>query len=204
MKPQENEMEFRSARVRRPQAVLPAMVLAVLVAACTVPGKPVLQHAASMQGLQQLEAGTATLSCGTDCADAWRRGLPELDALQGSGRWTQLGLRVLQIDRREDLGYFYLGRAAEGLGLRTAALRYYRQAADLAAGPDAGARCGATAERCSGVTLPADALARIQAVGAARGATDRRRRAGPRAPGPPHPDAPDAPDAWIDPPPVSP
>jgi hypothetical protein len=45
-----------------------------------------------------------------------------LDAI---GRWQDLALLVAQVGYMNDLGYYYLGHAAENLGYWQAAQRYY-------------------------------------------------------------------------------
>lgn len=75
--------------------------------------------------------------------DNWRRGMARLecDGLACSGRlgfhrkkmkndfeqrrWVELAAKVLAVGFPSDLTYFYLGRAAEGMGFSDAALAYY-------------------------------------------------------------------------------
>jgi hypothetical protein len=181
-------MQDNTPRAPRRRA-LPCLVLLAGLAACaTTPPAP---QAAGDQGLDAFAAGDAALSCGAACAGAWRQQEPALRGLYDAAAWRELAKGVIRLNYRQDLGYFYLGRAAEGLGLRSAALGYYRAATALATGPDASARCSATAARCDGLSLLTESLLRIQAVSAPRGsARAARARAA-------------EPAGWVDPPPVA-
>ena len=68
--------------------------------------------------------------------------------------WRDLAVSVLQVGYENDLGYFMLGEAARGLGLKDAARNYYRRALD------AGARYGC-GEGCEGFDVPKLAQARL-------------------------------------------
>jgi hypothetical protein len=70
----------------------------------------------------------------------------------------------MHIGFQEDLAYFYLGRAAEGLGAYGASLKYYRMAGRLATGPDPTLRCHGSTDLCDGLRLPADIYPRIRLV----------------------------------------
>jgi hypothetical protein len=180
-------------------ALLSAGLLTVL-SACAPTGSPASLKASAVQSFEQFEGGEAALSCRASCANAWDRSQSELFGLYEAGDWQNLALRVLQINHRQDLGYFYLGRAAEGLRRRLAALAYYRAATDLATGPDPTAKCNASGSRCNGLNLLNEALLRIQIVSAPRGSAVQARNAG-RNPGSSRPNAS---TPWVDPPPVTP
>jgi hypothetical protein len=202
------------------RACLAAGLLAFLAACATGVQGP--RHETDEQVLEQLQDGKAVLDCTEACADAWRRDRSDLMARYSAGDWRELAALVIQTDYRQDLAYFYLGRAAEGLGANSAALEYYRTAESLATGTIEGAKCAATPEGCNGLSLLTEVLLRIQVVEAARNqsfaATHRQqhRRPNPGQPESAQPEtaqpapaqpagAPAQPpaDNWIDPPPAS-
>jgi len=77
--------------------------------------------------------------------------------------WEELAVTVLQIGYQNDLSYFYLGRAAEGMKGYDAALKYYRISGALATGPSSRHRCYSV-ETCDGFRFPQDLGPRIAAV----------------------------------------
>jgi hypothetical protein len=177
----------------------------VLLSTCLLTGLSACAPRAQIQASNsrdygEFEAGASTLTCGVTCFDAWRSSQPELFVLYQAGEWQRLWFRVLQIGYRQDLGYFYLGRAAEGLGQRSAALAYYRAAVDLASGSDPSAKCIVSTTACDGLNLLTEALQRIQIVRTPRGSAVQARRAA-RSPGPTRPDTS---SSWVDPPPIAP
>jgi tetratricopeptide (TPR) repeat protein len=109
----------------------------------------------------EVRSGQVALGCQSACQSTWQAEQPALHALYLRGAWNALATRVMQIDYTQDLAYYYLGRAAEGLGANEAALKYYRKAADLAAMP--GFQCR-FAGGCEGVDLPRDAYSRLRLV----------------------------------------
>ncbi len=182
-------------------ALLSAGLLAGL-SACASTGAPTPTALPVSAGpdLAQFEAGQADLSCGVACANTWQSSQSDLSSLYQSADWRSLAQRVLQINYRQDLGYFYLGRAAEALRRRAAALAYYRTAADLARGSDNSTKCIASATRCNGINLLDETLLRIQIVSTPRRAVAQARNTG-RTAVRSRPDA--SSSAWVDPPPVT-
>jgi hypothetical protein len=179
-----------------------AASLAGFLAACATVAPPPLQETDD-QALQQLRTGQAALDCTQACAGAWRHNRADLTARYNQGDWRDLALLVMQIDYRQDLGYFYLGRAAEGLGETSAALDYYKTAEALATGTDEKAKCAASSGDCNGLNLLSEVLTRTQIATAER---HRRAWAARGRPGSAEPAAASgqAPaGAWINPPPVS-
>lgn len=63
----------------------------------------------------------------------------DLSALNKASNWTALAHEVLDNDMVLDLNYFYLGRAAQGMGLSTAAKSYFTKALRLS--EDASTAC---------------------------------------------------------------
>ena len=115
------------------------------------------------QMLSDLRAGRANLDCWFACAATWGGDLSELNVRYTTEDWTHLATLVMQIGFQEDLAYFYLGRAAEGLGAPEAAVRYYRIAGALATGSESRYKCnGAGLNLCNGLSFPSDLYPRIQ------------------------------------------
>jgi hypothetical protein len=176
----------------------PTVCLLAFLAACTPPAAPppvstdtpgITDH----EALEQLRTGKVALDCGAPCASKWQATLPELQAHYNAGEWRDLALTVIRINYPQDLAYFYLGRAAEGLGARSSALTYYGTARSLATGTENNAKCAASQAGCNGLSLLTETLTRMQIVEEVR----RGSRRTSHAVGQP------APDSWVDPEPAS-
>lgn len=85
--------------------------------------------------------------------------------------WAELSKIVIQSDAGDDIGYYYLGRAAEGLGHPDAAREYYRLSIDASLSQKFPTQCtlvrGASylGPQCHGLILPRDARSRLAALG---------------------------------------
>ena len=127
-----------------------------------------------------LRSGRALLSCREPCLAEWQRVEPEAAKFDAAARWTDLAVLVLQAGYQDDLTLYYLGRAAEGLGLPGAAASYYRQSARFSGTSNS---CQNMSRLCGGVVLPSAALLREAAI---TSELDRRlyprRRPEPRTP----------------------
>ena len=100
--------------------------------------------------------GDVRLRCGPSCAFAWGSNRAQLSALYQAQLWKDLALKVSDVNFEADLSYFYLGKAAEGLGFNSAANIYYRLSNAT--------RYKCPESQCSGIVLPKEAnagLARI-------------------------------------------
>ena len=105
--------------------------------------------------VRRLQAGEPALECGLPCRDAWRANRATALVLNEGRQWRELAVLVMQIGYMNDLTYYYLGRAAEGLGFWDAANTYYRISVRLTS---AGLTCGAeSAGYCNGQVFPAAA-----------------------------------------------
>jgi hypothetical protein len=95
------------------------------------------------------------LECGAPCHDAWRTNRSTALVMNEARQWRDLAILVMQIGYINDLTYYYLGRAAEGLGFGDAAKTYYQTSLRLTS---AGITCMADgAEYCNGQVFPAAA-----------------------------------------------
>ncbi len=93
---------------------------------------------------------------------AFFRRKDKLRAYHEGRAWEILAREVLEVGYARDISWYYLGAAAEGLGL-PAAGEYYRRAAELARFKET--RCKSLlADLCNGIDLPRQAeqaLARL-------------------------------------------
>ncbi|WP_028219349.1 tetratricopeptide repeat protein [Paraburkholderia oxyphila] len=78
-----------------------------------------------------LKAGNLTLDCTVNCMLTWNKQVAALQALDMAEQWDDLATRVVQIGYRQDLAYYYLGQAAQGLSYHDAAIKYYKEALTL-------------------------------------------------------------------------
>jgi hypothetical protein len=178
-----------------------------LLAACATNG-PAPPRETDEQALEQLRTGSAALDCDQSCSAAWRRNRPEMMVHFEANEWRELALLVIQTDYRQDLAYYYLGRAAEAYGESKAAAVYYKTAEALARGTVDSAKCAATPGGCDGLALLTEVLTHLQIVDGHRSRDVRPVRR--RQNSPPASVAPSAAPAqaptggWVDPPPATP
>jgi len=111
--------------------------------------------------LAQLRAGRPLLTCHEPCLEAWRRAQPQAAQLDAGAHWQDLAMLLRRTGYQDDLALYYLGRAAEGLGAREAAARYYRQSAQVSGTSNS---CQSLSRLCGGVTLPRAATLRVAAI----------------------------------------
>lgn len=121
------------------------------------------------QTLSALRSGTINLNCGAACAWGWVNERARMRAFDAAGDWESLALRVAQVGYQKDLAYYYLGRAAEGLGYREAALAYYGDSYTLATGTQPGPQCRQVAGDCMGVDLLAVLPVKLKLAAAVAG-----------------------------------
>jgi predicted Zn-dependent protease len=82
---------------------------------------------------ERFKAGDAVLDCGGECALGFFGKQKELRKHHDESDWRQLATKVLKTRYKIDLAYFYLGKAAEGLGFTDAAKAYFSKAIELSA-----------------------------------------------------------------------
>jgi hypothetical protein len=116
--------------------------------------------------------GDVVLDCQLQCELTWFDIRPRLAVLHDLEKWRELADEVIRLGYLNDLAYYYLGRAAEGLRHYDAALKYYRASAGVnkAPGLTGAGRCNSRGQgACNGLNLPADLQPRIVAVEKALG-----------------------------------
>lgn len=142
--------------------LLALVVLAAAVGGCVTKqdnSMPVIRVDGSL--VESVRSGKATLGCGTEqCERTWNARRRFAAEYVRQMRWAELAATVLAADYASDLTYFYLARAAEGLGAPRAALSYYNQARQQANGPRT---CQRTAS-CDGIDVAAQAAAAATAI----------------------------------------
>ena len=182
--------------------------LAFMLTACSAK-VPTMTPELQAQLIDSMRNGQAVLDCNLACAGTWGASLQELQLRYATQDWTGLGTLVMQIGFQNDLAYYYLGRASEGLGADAAALRYYQIAGAIATAPGVGHKCNSAYNLCNGLRFPQALFPRIQTVSA-----NLQRQQQPQQPPPlrtatrsaPQPVAAPARAAdenWITPPPVT-
>jgi hypothetical protein len=125
--------------------------------------------------MADLQAGRMTLDCGVRCRVAWQAAVNEVQEDAMAQHWQDVTLQVMRVGYGNDLAYYYLGQAAEGLGYQTAALAYFNQALAITNGSEGLMKCAAGepsgTDTCKGINVPAAApmqIAQIQAAIAAQ------------------------------------
>jgi hypothetical protein len=115
--------------------------------------------------MQRFQSGEASLACTSlPCQFAWVGQRPNALQLYNSERWNELAGLVLRTGYRNDLTYYYLGRAAEGLNFLPAAQNYYRTSEQLT---DSSLGCARGNNSCDGFVFPEAAETRLRSVEAA-------------------------------------
>lgn len=108
--------------------------------------------------LEAFKRGEAVLHC-EDCGLAFSRRLDRLRTYYAGRAWEALAREVLEVGYVQDISWYYLGAAAEGLGLPAAA-EYYRRAAELARFRETHCQ-GLFTDLCNGIDLPRQAEAAL-------------------------------------------
>lgn len=132
------------------------------LAACANQIKPNVSDATLVQNLQD---GDALLNCEIECELTWLAQRPKALMLHNTAHWRELALLVMRVGYRSDLTYYYLGRAADGLGYLHSAERYYHEGERLS-GSDLACAKGALST-CDGFVFPEDIEPLLKGVQAA-------------------------------------
>lgn len=137
------------------------------------PGGDPASHAAPPAALRPLtlispayerfRGGDAVLEC-ENCALGFSNHTDKFKSLDARGAWEMLAREVLDVGYSQDIAWYYLGRAAEGLGLREPARRYYQQAVNLARNKETHCK-GMFTDLCNGLRLPEQAEAALAGLG---------------------------------------
>ncbi|WP_428354274.1 hypothetical protein [Methyloprofundus sp.] len=100
--------------------------------------------------------GNVRLTCGISCSGSYGAKRNELKGFYENELWDDLANVVAISGHKGDQEYYYLGRAAEGLGYYLAAQTYYKLALADAY------NCDGIINNCDGLVFPRDAEAGLQ------------------------------------------
>lgn len=135
-----------------------ATLLAFILSGCSAGGPTnSMGHKSVDPGADFLD-GRIRLDCELSCAGAWGANKQRLYEIFSAERWTLLADEVMHIGFGNDLTYFYLGRAAEGLGKPEAASNYY------ALGQATPYHCNSIVNNCNGIDAPTLTAQRFSAL----------------------------------------
>lgn len=155
----------------RPRAALSGLALLVLGACAAGP------EAMTPELWQQFRDGRIVQDCGAACLPSWIGSDSNVaKAAYDKGDWRMLAETVILSGYRTDQTYFYLGRAAEGLGHAQAAIRYYQLSLTLHRGSDQRFHCSSSkSEICDGLAVEALTVQRLASLQAARRPASQQR-----------------------------
>lgn len=98
----------------------------------------------------KLEKGDIRFTCGLDCSKAWADEKVTWKSFDEKKSWEELVNSVIKVNFIGDQPYYFLGRAAEGLGYFDAANVYY----NLALTSATYFKCSSTSAGCNGLEFP--------------------------------------------------
>ena len=135
-----------------------ALILAMgtVLSGCATSGSQTSSGAPVENVLSSLKAGDIRLPCQMSCSMAWGWNAIEINDLYTKGSWSELASEVTRVGLSGDLQYFYLGRAAEGLGYITSARIYYKLSMEDPY------KCDDIFDNCDGVAIPDETLSRLE------------------------------------------
>jgi hypothetical protein len=143
---------------------------------------PEVPRTVSLEILDSVRNGTVELTCKSSaCENVWLARVEHAANLTTQARWAELSALLIVTNYPSDLGYYFLGRAADGLGSPRAAVHYY-EIAKTELKDDRS--CNAIG-LCRGLGIPAVIDAELAAVqrkvnGPISGPISGSRRAAPR------------------------
>jgi len=152
---------------------LPALIAATMLGACApIPEVP---RTVSPELLDSVRNGTVELTCRSSaCENVWLARVEQAAHLTTQARWAELSALLTVTNYSSDLGYYFLGRAAAGLGSPRAAVHYY----EIAKAELKGERSCEAIGLCRGLGIPAVIDAELtEAQRKAAGSTNGSNRA---------------------------
>ncbi len=110
--------------------------------------------------------GSANLDCQSfTCTMRFASNYHQSQILMAEREWKQLANNVLDLGFREDINYYWLGRAAEALGALKAAAIYYQKAEQLMRTDDSLDHCrDASTDNCGNINLASELSAHLAAA----------------------------------------
>jgi len=150
-----------------------AVIVVLFLCACT-PRYTVVTPELRTQMMADLKAGKPNLTCDLECVFSWTSNFRRMIALHNASQWEALAELVMQVGHGKDISYYFLGKAAEGLGYYDAAAKYYHYSFELCNGRNKLYQCRAvkTGNYCGGLDLAAtlpQLIGSVQAQGKTQG-----------------------------------
>ncbi len=105
-----------------------SVFLFILLNGCATKGSLTANGGEVVDPISSLAKGEIRLTCELSCSGAWGWKRPDLKKLHDSRSWYELANTIIDIGHKNTLPYYYLGRAAEGMGYIDAASVYYKLA----------------------------------------------------------------------------
>ena len=144
------------------------LAVAILVAGCAMSTTVNKTDQAAMARFDAFRGGNVTLPMGALEAAEWALYRDTAYEHLASGQWRELADVVQRKGINNDLSWYYLGRAAEGLGETTLARQYYQRSIERSTSEKASHRCqGAVISVCDGFEFPDVTMARLSQLEAA-------------------------------------
>jgi len=142
-----------------PLAFLALFALSFLLAGCaSVPTALQYDNENRAKLTDDFKNGEARLDCWINCVAVFAYNRSTLRRFYDTELWKDLAVNVLSIGYGADISYYYLGRAAEGLGYAPAADVYYRLSTVSEV------KCIVVVKVCEGFVFPKDAEARLAII----------------------------------------
>jgi Zn-dependent protease with chaperone function len=102
------------------------------------------------EDFERFRNGEVVFTCGAECGLSYTFQKSSWKALHEKKAWRELAVSVVRVGYLNDLSYFLLAEAANGLSLRQAAETYYKRAVEAEA---AGKTCGGAFNTCDGFDI---------------------------------------------------
>jgi hypothetical protein len=133
-----------------------ALIIIVLCISSCAPMHKMVTPELRNQFMGDLKSGRLGLTCQFDCYWSWLNEYPRMVQLHRASQWEALAELVMQVGLEQDLAYFFLGRAAEGLGHYDSAVKFYQQSIALYKDPVTLHHCeDGSGSWCAGLDLGA-------------------------------------------------
>jgi hypothetical protein len=125
------------------------MVAVTMVGACApIPEVP---RTVTPELLDSVRNGTVELTCKSSaCENVWLGRVEQAATLTKQARWAELSALLTVTNYSSDMSYYFLGRAADGLGGPRAAVHYY----EIAKAELSGDRSCEAIGLCRGLGIP--------------------------------------------------
>ena len=138
------------------------LAVALVAAGCVTATAVNKTDEAAMARFDAFRGGNVTLPMGAIAAAEWALFRDAAYEHLAAGEWRELADMVQRKGINNDLSWYYLGRAAEGLGEATLARQYYQRSLDRSNSPKASHRCqGVLVSLCDGFEFPDVTVARL-------------------------------------------